>query len=86
MASHSRKRAARSPEVGAENAPPVTLSRGWLVAADLAVSDGFTADSAGWDGVAGLRKENRDMTTEQQADGKTPAPTKREPEPYCRCL
>ncbi|WP_247596894.1 hypothetical protein [Hydrogenophaga sp. PAMC20947] len=60
--SQSRKREARSPDVGAEKAPPVNPSRGWgAVDEGLVDSDGFTADSGAEVEEKGLRKENSDM-------------------------
>jgi hypothetical protein len=43
VASQSRTRAARSPEVGAEKTPPVKASRAWEDVADGVVAGEFTA-------------------------------------------
>ena len=60
VASHSRMRAVRSPEVGAEKAPPVRASKGWAEA-DLDGAGEFTADSGALDWGADFRREKSDM-------------------------
>src|SRR3990167_6846805 len=85
LPSHSRMRAARSPEVGAENAPPVSASSGCGAeeVEGLVGMGVFTA--AALDGVGDLRRGNSDIKQEtQKKKRKGSIPCRHRASAYCR--